>query len=65
MNGNSLSLDMFEAKAILYLGLFALAAGVPLAEYVKPERLERLLIGAAVLAALLVFIFALSYRAPG
>ena len=55
LNGNSLSLDMFEAKAILYLGLFALAAGVPLAEYVKPERLERLLIGAAVLAALLVF----------
>ena len=41
-NGNPASQATFEAKAIEYLALMALAAGVPLREYVEGDGFDRL-----------------------
>lgn len=53
---NSLKLVGFHGKAIIYVGVLVLAAGVPIAEYLKPPRLERFLLctGAAALAFIAV-----------
>jgi O-antigen ligase len=48
---NNRTLTAFEGKAILYIGIFVLAAGVRPEEYLAHRRLERFLYGAAVLAA--------------
>jgi O-antigen ligase len=53
--GNPAGLVAFEAKAIVSLGVFALAAGVPLEEYLSGRRFERFVYPTAGLAALLVF----------
>ena len=48
--GNSLSLIAYEGKAIIYVGAFLVASGVPLEQYVAGRRLERALGCTAVLA---------------
>jgi O-antigen ligase len=53
--GNASGLVAFEAKAIIYLGVFALAAGVALEDYVVPGLFDRFVYATAGLAALLVF----------
>jgi O-antigen ligase len=53
-NGNSTSLIAFEAKAIVYLGVAALAASVPARDYVEGNGLFNLIYGSAVIAAALV-----------
>jgi hypothetical protein len=55
LSGNPAGLVAFEAKAIVYLAVFILAAGVPLAEYVDGRRFERFVYATSALAAVLVF----------
>jgi O-antigen ligase/polysaccharide polymerase Wzy-like membrane protein len=50
--GNSTTLVLFEAKAILYIGAFALTLGVPTSELFEPRRFDRFVFATAVLAAL-------------
>jgi len=52
--GNSLSLVAYEGKAIIYVGAFLVASGVPLEQYVADRRLEHALAWAAALALVLV-----------
>lgn len=56
LEGHRVNEVVFEAKAILYVGgAFALAVGVPAADYFDLRRLPRLVLPAAAIAALLVF----------
>jgi O-antigen ligase len=52
--GNDRTLLAYEAKAIMYLGVFVLAAGVKPEEYLAHRRLDRFLYGSAVLAAITI-----------
>jgi len=53
-NGNSTSLITFEAKAIVYLGVAALAASVPARDYVEGNGLFNLVYGSAFIATALI-----------
>jgi O-antigen ligase len=55
LNGNSLGIAAFEAKALLYLSAILLTATIPAREYLASRMITRLIGGAAVLAALLLF----------
>jgi O-antigen ligase len=50
-SGNSASLVFFEAKAIIYLGAFALTIGVPVEELLDRRRFDRLVFWTAGIAA--------------
>jgi O-antigen ligase len=50
-SGNSSSLVLFEAKAIVYLGAFALTLGVPTEELLERHLFDRLIHAAAAIAA--------------
>jgi O-antigen ligase len=52
--GNDRELLAYEAKAIMYLGVFVLAAGVRPEEYLEHRRLDRFLYGASLLAAITI-----------
>jgi len=52
--GNSMKLIAYEAKAIIYVGAFLVAAGVPIEQYVEGRRLERFFTWVAALALLLI-----------
>jgi O-antigen ligase len=52
--GNSLTLVAYEGKAIIYVGAFLVASGVPLEQYVTGLRLERFLAWMAALALVLI-----------
>jgi O-antigen ligase len=52
--GNSLTLIAYEGKAIIYVGAFLIASGVPLEQYVEGRRLERFLAWTAGLALVLI-----------
>jgi O-antigen ligase len=62
LNGNSRTFIGYETKAILYLGLFALASRVPLRDPSTRRSLERLLYFVAALVALIVTLGALGAR---
>jgi hypothetical protein len=53
--GNNIDLVTFEGKAVLYLGVFAVAAGIPVKRLLEEEGLIRLLYFAAGIAAILCF----------
>jgi O-antigen ligase/polysaccharide polymerase Wzy-like membrane protein len=53
--GNSIDLVTFEGKAVLYLGVFAVAAGVPARRLFEDRGLTRLLYVSAGIAAVLCF----------
>src|SRR5207244_11811006 len=53
---NNRTLLYYEAKAILYIGLFVLAAGVDSREYLAHRRLERFLFAAGILPAVIVIL---------
>jgi O-antigen ligase len=55
-NGNSASLVFYEGKAIVYIGFFLLAAGVPVSEYVYGRAFRRFLTASALLAAFAVIL---------
>jgi O-antigen ligase len=50
-SGNTASLVLFEGKAIIYIGAFALALGIPTEELLAPRLFDRLIYFAAGLAA--------------
>lgn len=52
--GNSLTLVAYEGKAIIYVGAFLVASGVPLEQYVADRRVERFLAWTAGLALVLI-----------
>ena len=52
--GHPLSIVAFQGKAIIYVGAFLVAAGVPVAQYLRGRGLERYLVAAAALALVLV-----------
>jgi O-antigen ligase len=55
-NGNTTGLIMFELKAIVYLGVFGLAASVPPNAYTERRGLYRLIYGSAVIASALILL---------
>jgi hypothetical protein len=52
--GNPLKIVAFQGKAIIYLGAFLIAAGVPIEQYVADRRIERFLTWIAGLALALI-----------
>ena len=55
----------FEAKAVIYLGAMVLAAGVPAEEFVRGRTVRRLLLFAAGVSTLMIFLDGAGVRVTG
>jgi O-antigen ligase len=61
-NGNQAGLIAYELKAIVYLGVFALASTVPFRSYIERPGLYRLIYGSSAIATLLILTDGLQLR---